>query len=96
MNPFDRNAPINLQRINNPNDDLFPNARGTWGGIETDYRPSWLERAVGKGIGVLKGISLSIIAMAGLFSLIALFGPFILFMSELSGWLCDLVKELFY
>jgi hypothetical protein len=51
---------------------------------------------VGKGTGVLKGISLSIIALAGLFSLIALFGPFILFMSELSGWLCDLVKELFY
>ena len=96
MNPFDRNTPVHIQRIDQPNDDFVYNVRRPWGGIETDYRPSWLERLVGKGTGVLKGICLSIIAMAGLFALIALFGPFIFFMSELSGWLCDVVSDLFY
>jgi len=67
-----------------------------WGGFDQDWRPSWLERLFGKGAGVLKRISMLFICGAGLGLVIALFFPFIKFLSLFSDWLSESVERIFY
>lgn len=97
MNPFDQNVNQgNFQQHQNQNDPIIMNPGGQWGDFYPVGKPSWLERLVGKGAGVLKKVSILILAAAGLAVVIALFIPFLKFLSEFSSWLYDLVDGIFY
>ena len=97
MNPFDNKATAtNFKQPINQNEPIIMNPGSQWGDFYPVGKPSWLERLVGKGTGVIKTASMLILAAAGLAVAIALFIPFLKFLSELSSWLYDLVDEIFY
>ncbi len=96
MNPFSKiQNQRNLSQLQNQNTPIIFDGGSQWGKFIPDGRPSWLERLVGKGTGVLKGISMGILAFAGLAAIVALLIPFIGFLGHLSEWLCDVVDRMF-
>jgi len=97
MDPFSHNAiGGNLRGDENPHDPIIINQGAPWARIDTDWRPSWPERQVGKGAGVLQKFSMLVLSGAGLALAVALFVPFIRFVYELSSWLYDQVGRLFW
>ncbi len=97
MDPF-YNNPIrgNLKGDGNPHDPVIINEGAPWAGIDTDWKPSWPERLVGKGAGVLQKFSILVLSGAGLAIAVALFVPFIRFLYEFSSWLYDQVGRIFW
>ncbi len=100
MNPFNkipsRKKVTQLYQPQNQNNPIIFDNGSQWGDFHPIGKPSWAERVVGKGTGVLKGISIGILALAGLATLFALFIPFMKFLGSLSEWLCDGVDRLYW
>ena len=104
MDPFNRSNLIpgnfqgpanNLGHQNTPNPQII-DVNPQWGNFYPDGKPSWFERLIGKGNGVITKLAKTVMAFALLATVFCLLGPFLRFLFHFSSWLTEVIDNIFF